>query len=75
MIPHGMNNHILISGMYSWCGYQDEYENWELYQEIIIFGVGTKTGKKSKLAVHVTHAIINAQKYPYYILERWMGLL
>ena len=39
MIMHDMNNNILIYGTSYLGGYQDEYEKWELYKEINIFGV------------------------------------
>ena len=37
-----INNNILISHPFYWGVYQYESKNWELYQEINNFGVGTK---------------------------------
>ena len=37
MFLYKIKNNILISGMLFLGGYQVEYENWDLYQEISIF--------------------------------------
>ena len=66
MFFHDKNNNILISGGSSSGGYQDEYENWDLFKVIkIFFWVGTKNKKTDKLVVHITHTIINIWKKLY----------
>ena len=67
-----MNNHIQISHLYYLGVYQDEYENWALYQKIKIIS-GWNGKKTAELAVHVTHAIIIKSKTAYCIIERGMG--
>ena len=42
IILHGINNNIIIYHPYYLCGYQDESENWEIYQDIVVLGVRTK---------------------------------
>ena len=59
MILHYTNNNIIISHPYYLGVYQDESENSELYQEIIVLGVGTKTKTTAETVVRVTHAITN----------------
>ena len=45
MILNYLNNNILIYHPSYSVMYQDESENWELYQDINSFGVGTKAKK------------------------------
>ena len=58
MIFHDINNNILISHPSYLVAYQDEYEIWELYQEINMFwGWNTKPKTSVGTVVHVIHAI------------------
>ena len=57
-----INNNILNYGAGFLCGYQDEYQKWDIYQKINNVWVGTKHNKTSETAVHYTHAIINIFK-------------
>ena len=52
------NNNTLTSYPSSLGVYQQEYENWDLYQEINIFGLEPKP-ENAELVVHTTPEIIN----------------
>ena len=43
-----IDNNKLNSGAGFWSGYQEKYEKIVLSQEIILFGVGTKTKQKQQ---------------------------
>ena len=81
-LPGGMmllcyiNNNMVFSFAYSSGGYQDEYENWEIYPEINKFlGLEPKQ-KASELVVRVTRGIINIWKQIYrYIIDSCLGVL
>ena len=59
IILRGINNNIPIYHLSYLSVYQDESENWELYQEMNIFGGWNQTKKTAETAVSVTHEIIN----------------
>ena len=61
MLIHEINNNILNYGVLFLGGYQDKYENWELYQDMDDFW-GYNPQKISETVVHVTHSIINIWK-------------
>ena len=54
MLLCNINNNILIYHPPYSSVYQDGYEKLDIYQNIIVLGVGTK-----KTVVHITHEIIN----------------
>ena len=43
MLLHDINNNILISHPSYYAAYQDKYEKYDLYQELNMFWVVTKT--------------------------------
>ena len=59
MFIHDIDNNILNSGVRFLRVYQDEYEMWEIYQEINMFWVGSKPKKTDKTVVNDNNAIIN----------------
>ena len=55
MFLHEINNNILISNIFYEGGYQDESENWVLYQYINDVWFGTKTKKTVETVVYDNH--------------------
>ena len=79
MFVHYIDNNILYSHPPYSVVYQDEYENWELYQDINnVLWLEPKLLKTAETGVHVTHEIIATWKISLLYSQKgdgWSGLV
>ena len=75
MFIHAIDNNKLNSGDFVWGAYQEKYERWYLYQDIIIiFWVGNKP-KNWQNCVACISVKIEIFLSAHYIFVRLMGLV